>query len=135
MWLHLGAALDDIRQESGRSRQARPSQEEGKEGLPTSFRPRLKSCWLDAQKQLDDQMAADEKVARVEAKLFEIRGDPRYHGRFATRRREPPQDDQDELQKCEQVADCDIGRLEAKLLEINQSLASDDLSPEQRKEL
>ncbi|CAJ0557736.1 unnamed protein product, partial [Mesorhabditis spiculigera] len=41
----------------------------------------------DAQKQLDDQMAADEKAARVEAKLLGDQGDPRYHGRFATRRR------------------------------------------------
>ncbi|CAJ0576042.1 unnamed protein product, partial [Mesorhabditis spiculigera] len=48
---------------------------------------------------------------------------------------EPPADDQDELQKREQAAELDIGQLEAKLLEINQLLASDDLSPEQRKEL
>ncbi|CAJ0918034.1 unnamed protein product, partial [Mesorhabditis belari] len=94
---------------------------------------------LPALAQLNEQaakIAADEKAARVEAKLLEIKVVPESVTALAQApQQEIPQDDQDELKRQEDATEVDIGKLQEKLGEIDELLAQGDLTPEQQKEL
>ncbi|CAJ0924501.1 unnamed protein product, partial [Mesorhabditis belari] len=77
---------------------------------------RAQSLLDEAQKKLDEKIAADEKAARVEAKLLEIKVVPESVAALAQApQQEIPQDDQDVLKRQEDATEVDIGKLQEKL--------------------
>ncbi|CAJ0956762.1 unnamed protein product, partial [Mesorhabditis belari] len=80
---------------------------------------RAQSLLDEAQKKLDEKIAADEKAARVEAKLLEIKVVPESVAALAQApQQEIPQDDQDVLKRQEDATEVDIGKLQEKLGQV-----------------